>query len=180
MNISRNFIKYIFPVLIFLVTGVFVYFFLNTLVSSSHKKGYQEGLKTAQLNYVEEINRLNAETREKEIKLQKEMENIRNEANKQKEEATIAINNANAAVSRLQQSIQSNRKASVSKQSICPASNAFRAKDNTPQCWLVLEEAIGRYREVAEDADALVEKLRIGQGWGTVIENNINSSIQGE
>lgn len=43
------------------------------------------------------------------------------------------------------------------------------------KCGIVLEEALRRYQAVAADADQLVERLRVSQGWGNVV---LESQVQ--
>lgn len=128
---------------------------------------YERGHKAAETAYALDIARLNEQAREKEIKLQTDMEKVRHDAQEQKQISDAAIASAHSAADRLRKTITDQ------KRQLATAQASARANAAAASCWSVLGESIREYEQVAKDADGFVERLRIGQGWAEVIDSAV-------
>lgn len=126
---------------------------------------YERGHKAAEAAHKLELARLNEQARQKEIKLQTDMEKARHDAFEQKQISDAAIANAHSAAERLRRTITDQ------KRQLATAQASARANAAAASCWGVLDESIREYESVAKDADGYVERLRIGQGWAEVIDS---------
>lgn len=165
MNTYLRYLKILAPVILLLGLVFITIYGLK----KEYSKGYKDGYSTATTHYQLEISRINEEARETEIQLQQQMESIRDEAYKNQEEADFIISTAYDAIGGLQYAISEARKTST--ETSCPSQSTTRVVSSTTKCWDILQESIGRYREVAEDADLLVERLRVSQQWGIMIDS---------
>ena len=128
---------------------------------------YARGHSAADTAHKLEIARLNNEARQKEIKLQTDMEKVRHDAHEQKQISDAAIASAHSSADRLRRTITDQ------KRQLASAKSAARANAASAACWIVLDESIKEYETVAGNADGRVEQLRIGQGWARVIESAV-------
>lgn len=165
MNTYLKYLRILAPVIILLGLVFLTLYGLKR----EYSKGYEDGYNAATTHYQSEISKINDEARESEIQLQQQMDRIRDEAYRNQEEANFVISTAYDAIGGLQYAISEARKAST--ETTCPSQSTTRIVSPTTQCWDILQESIGRYREVAEDADLLVERLRVSQHWGIVIDS---------
>ncbi|MBK1780547.1 hypothetical protein JHL22_04895 [Advenella sp. WQ 585] len=128
---------------------------------------YERGHSTAQTAYKLELAKLNEQARAAEIAAQTEMEKVRHDANEQKQISDAAIASAHSSADRLRRTITDQ------KRQLATAQATARAHASAAACWGILDESIREYEAVARDADGLVERLRIGQGWARVIESAV-------
>lgn len=156
---------------ILLILGIFfsIWFGLRAF-NKAYQKGYDEGVRVTTVGYMVELNQLNQKAREKELSLERQLTLVRKEAYAQQQEAETTIANANSAISRLQSQIR--KQAVTRKSNACITSPTRGTTSASSKCGIVLEEALGRYQEVAADADRLVERLRVSQGWGKVVSES--------
>ncbi|MDD3757720.1 MAG: DUF2514 family protein [Advenella sp.] len=125
---------------------------------------YSRGYTTAQTDHQLELAQLNDAARQKELAIQKNYEEMINDAHQQKQVAEAAAADLDAVNSRLRKTI-SNQAAKLKS-----ASATASAHVSLASCWRVLDESVTEYGKVAKDADGLVERLRAGQGWARAIE----------
>ena len=128
---------------------------------------YQRGHDAAQTAHKLELARLNEQARAAEIAAQTEMEKVRHDAYEQKQISDAAIASAHSSADRLRRTITDQ------KRQLASAKSAARANAASAACWIVLDESVREYEAVARDADGLVERIRIGQGWARVIESAV-------
>lgn len=126
---------------------------------------YERGYGAAQAAHKLELARLNEQARAKEIKLQADMEKVRHDAYEQKQISDAAIASAHSSADRLRRTITDQ------KRQLATAQATARAHASATACWVVLDESVREYEAVARDADGLVERIRIGQGWARAIES---------
>lgn len=124
---------------------------------------YQRGHDAAQTAHKLELAALNEQARAAEIAAQTEMEKARHDAHEQKQISEAAVASARNSAERLRKTI------SDQKRQLATAQSAARANAAATTCWGVLDESIGRYEAVARDADGLIERIRIGQGWARAV-----------
>lgn len=169
----KTIIEALKPRLVELILLALVVISLFIWFKSYGSKQYLKGFNEAKANYLTEINKLNQEAREKELSLVSKLEDeqVKNEAFKK--EANKAITTANADVARLQSRIKQIQRDKLNQSTAKTSNNTNGIKGRDTQCWYVLEEAIGRYSEVAKDADGLVEKLRTAKSYINTV-NSLN------
>lgn len=128
---------------------------------------YERGHSAAQTAHKLELAKLNEKARAAEIAAQTEMEKVRHDAHEQKQISEAAVASAHTAADRLRRTITDQ------KRQLATAQSAARANAAAASCWGVLNESVREYEAVARDADGLVERIRIGQGWARVIESAV-------
>lgn len=126
-----------------------------------YTKGYE---KRAQEQLVIEAGIL-TQARAKEQAMQKELDDARKLFIENQIQADLAVANADAELKRLRRSIEYQTKQLKFAQST-PGNDAIVAA-----CWIALDESVQRYVEVAKDADAYVERLRLAQGWANAVNS---------
>lgn len=160
------------PILLNLLIFFGIWFGLRVF-NKAYQNGYEEGVKITTSTFKEELNQLTQKAREKELRLEKQLSQVRKEAYAQQQEAETSIANANNAISRLQSQIR--KQTNTRKSNACITTSTRGTDVSSSKCGFVLEEALRRYQEVAADADRLVERLRVSQGWGNVV---LESQVQ--
>lgn len=128
---------------------------------------YQRGHDAAQTAHKLELAKLNEQARAAEIAAQTEMEKVRHDAYEQKQISDAAIASAHSSADRLRRTITDQ------KRQLATAQATARAHAAAASCWVVLDESVREYEAVARDADGLVERIRIGQGWAEVIDSAV-------
>lgn len=124
---------------------------------------YAAGFQARDVQAQQEAAQILAQSRAKEQAAQTQMEQVRNDALKQKQVADAAINSARTESERLRDAIARERtKLKAARATAGVDADASRA-------WELFDQCRVRYESVARDADEYVERLRVGKGWAGVI-----------
>lgn len=153
-----------------------------TLIGSVYLYGsrqYHKGFNEAKTNYLVEINKLNEQINTVELDMLNQISKEKEKNAIQQEQANHIINTANAHVRRLQSTIEKYKQSESNPTKDNNTFTTYSINSTYSQCWVVLQEAIQRYSEVAKDADFLTERLRQAKSWGKVIQSGLtNDKVQ--
>lgn len=126
-----------------------------------HRKGYQVRDTEAQI----EAAQLIEQARKKEQAMALELEEAYHDAYEQNKVAQATIDTLRTDAHSLRQLITTQSKR------LALSGSPTGADAVSAAAWVALEECVGRYAEVAGDADGYVEVLRKGQGWARVVSS---------